>query len=1058
MLTLITAQKHADHSLAQIIPWSIFSSSDFFNFQISPDELNRLEGPLQESSAKLKLKERKDCAVLCFLYAHWAESDEVLYDTLKNNMAVNELVLLRAITATNRMGLLQCIIREMPSLIKTCMNSDVRYNLWRIATRYGCLEMLKLFSEFMQPDEIRQTIVSNGFTVYCEGLMNDNQLQMVQFFESFFYEYSSDKLFLAAGFKALKNVLLWGEQSVIDHFLAYPDVFCCIDNNSSKLPQLKVDHFIQKQLEKWRLAEESYQNETPDGCFSLQEIGLAKLFVRRFIRNGSFEAHESLRKILSIQSVAQHMHTEWIPDEADILFKRPNGLLRLALSEKNITMSQCLLTLPAVRQLAKAEQYYQTELAACFDLAAFAHQCDEQQWCGIEDWMNGSNDDCIFRLYQMTKTMVMAEPGYYVCPETASSEFFKNYAVCAVDDEIFHRQLISYLLSSYQGLMKLFVLLNGGLLICYAKHDLQQYINLYRAAGRDFRLGTSDKDEELNFEIFLQHLDFFQNPNNCKNPVDFFHAALIKCFINTYISPYNTESYFMWDKYRQFWYDMLPKGNYLILKYWYVLMRIGGFQIYHDNFRSFTHDRFFQQNDSQAYGECAFILDRYTDKCDDHYIQSTTSKIAAGITKKLVKHDFMFERLDVMGYLYSFRSVYKKSYKGSSQDWDYNKIKALAIAKFIKVAGLVAWRFKKFAFLDVLLQLSKEFGPVYRYYNTPTLNQGLMSIPGISFFNGDQISRVYQHGEFQNTWDDIRSLFRSTENMNEFWLFLDKKIETKIQHVPSVPTDLIKDAIHFFEMSYPGQSTMDWYLSLRPDQVKLNQVLHLTLLELEREHGFNLDRESTGDVVPRFHGFVDSDYANTLLLSRYLFKECSKYLPGILHGENSHRYQWAAICYFIAKGTIRLPEGKNVHDFVTYVIHNRLWTELVDFYGSNFGSPHFVSSWLRNASQFPNLQKAVIIGFCNRINKFMKTLSFEYNILTYERLILMQSCFEQQFSTKLPRIKEDTISYPMKKSNADSNGILFWGVYSKEKKISPKDGAYSKEIQQCGSSSSFPHG
>ncbi|RUR16430.1 hypothetical protein ELY21_13130 [Legionella sp. km535] len=1067
MLKLNTPEEHSSHPLIKNIPWSIFSSPDFFNCQISKEELFRLKKPLEESSQRLLLRERQYCSILCVLFGHWKETDQVLLDAIKNNMKVLDIIALHAIVISGRTSLLKCFIENMsldnreklridtyilnilsgrilssddvcvfeifeeliPSLITKLMNSDTRLSLWRVATSQGCFEILKLFARHMEPETIKKTISMQEFKLYSLGLMNPNQLQITHYFESFFEQYSPEDMILAGDLDVLVRALFSGHQTVINYFLAYPRIFSKVDKIRQTDLQIKVDQFIQFQLDKWRYAEEIPASSNTDACFSLQEISLAMLFARRFIRQDTFTAHEYLRKLLHIQSLAEHMHRDWIPDEGDSCYRQPNGLLRLALSERKISLAKCLLCLPAVRELAKAENYYKAEIPSCFAIETFSNKCDEQRWNGINDLERSTDEDCIFRLYLMTKTMVLSKPGHFACPESATNDFFDHYAHCAREDEHYHGRVITYLFSSHYGVMKLFVLLNQGLCISYVGNNHQECRNQIHGVGYRFNRGMVSQEEHHNFECFSNHLDFLINTDSRVEVLDYFHAALIKHYINTYIFPGSKPSFIMAKKPKEVWFDMVANGNFLVLEYLYVLMRIGGVPLYSENFKRFTFSRFFDQSVTQARKECDYLLDIYTDKFDDICIQSCASKIATGMAKELLIEDFSLNLKKIKTY----QIIHKYAQKSYGR-WDREQLNALSMAKFIKLAGLLALRFEHYTFFDVLLQLSKDLGPVYRYYNTQYLNQGLMSIPGISISQGELSFRIDKLGEFQNTWTDIVTLFRSPEIMEPFWVFLEGKIEPKIKHVPDIPNELKHNNIHFFEISYPGQTTMDWYLSLSTEQRKLNQALHLTLLELERENGFNLERESTGDVVPRFHGFVDSEYANNLLLSGYLFKECSKYLPGILHGENGHRLQWAAISFFIQQGTIRLPEGKNVHDFLSYVIKNNLWTTLVDHYECNFGGPHFIASWLRNTSQYPSLQKAMVIGYCNRMNKFLQNLPNENNAWNYERLILLQSCFEEQFATQLPRIKMEEIRHPMKKFFADSNGILLWGVYDKAKR------------------------
>ena len=1058
MLKFKTREEHAAAPFIKNIPWSIFSDPYFFNCKITKQGLMRLQGSLEESSQKPESEERPICAILSFLFGHREETDQILCETIRKNAGISDFIVLKAIVATGRASLLKCFIQSMPlqnrekitndalldvtrnainqgdiamldafeelipSLITKFLHSIYGYCCWEKATSNGHLEMLKYFEKKMQPDAVKEIISQFKFSLYAYGLANPNQLSILHYFESF-VECTPEEMILSRNAAALNNALSVGQQDIINYFLAYPRVFAVAEKKSHP----KIDQFIQFQLERWYLAEEERKKMGGDQCFSSQEIELAMLFVRRYIREDSFLAHENLRKLLRIESIAKHMHSSFFPTtESDD--KEPNGLLQLALTRKNISMAKCLLSLPAVRALAKEQNYYQKEnTPSIFAIEAYANKCDEQAWTGVNDLESSMDEDCIYRLYQMSKTMIMSEPGRFVCPESATLTFFQGYSRCAREAPLYHSEVLSHLFSSRYGLMKLFALLRQGLCISYAGNDHQKQVDRFHWDGQKFNRTPENQKEQQDFECFSKHLDTFITPNASNiidaKATDFFHAALLKNFINTYIHFDQTLLSNTTKTAKEAWYNLLKEGNFQGSEYFYILMRIGGFQLYQENFKMFARNDFFNQSAAQTRAICDFFLNRYTDKFKDTNTSERSSKIAANMAKKLLKNNFSLNIDDIKAYhlIYRLKIDYNIS--------ELKQLKALSMAYFIKLAGLLAIRFEQYAFLDVLIQLSKELGPVYRYYNALSLNQHLMPHPGIAVSMGKMSTNMINHGEFQNALTDILSLFHSPEQMDEFCTFLDNKL--KLQHVPSIPSELIQKSIHFFEISYLGKDAYDWYLSLTSEQRKLNQALHLVLLEWERENGYNLEKESTGDVVPRFYGFVDSDYANNLLLAGYLFKESPNYLPGILHGVNSHRIQWAIITFYIARGIIRLPEGKTVHDLLAYVINNKLWSELVDSFHGDFRGPHFVASWLR-ASKYPNIQKAMIMGDCKRIDKFLQSLPTENNPWNYERLIMMQSCFEEQFSTMLPRIKPDNTPFPMQKYSTNDNGLLDWGVYTKD--------------------------
>lgn len=690
--------------------------------------------------------------------------------------------------------------------------------------------------------------------------------------------------------------------------------------------------------------------------------------------------------------------------------EQDNTLLHVALAQGRVSAAQYLLSLPEVRPPVIRQ------------IATDQNDAPD----------NSPPTANAMRLYQLSNKMTPSGSGSYVCPVDMTPEFFTDYASQARTDGQPHAALLCHLLSSRKGIMKLFAMLQQGLGITYTGCNDTWLVKCLRDAGALYQSGTVSPEEQTVFDAFINQLDAHCSPDagslSDSQLPDFFHANLLIFFIGKYVLPDNKWMDNSHKKTQTVWRNVLADGALVEADYYYTLMKITEFQIDRGVFVEFAINRIFSDDDEQAKAQSLFILDKYAEKTQNRHTRSIACRIAACMARDVLNSNFSQNLDDIAALNAAYLSRNYASIYGRSE------LETFSVALFIKVAGLLANRFKQYAFLDVLIALSKKAEAVFYSNDFPPFDCHLMYRPGITISLKGVHSVGTEHGMFQDALNDIIKLFSSPAEFGLFFASLEEKLKSRLAHVPVVPSRLLQSNITLFHQSFPGQETMDWYLALSPEQRKLNQALHLTLLEMEQAQGYNLAFGQDDDGVMRFYGFIPGEYANNIVLSRHLFKESRLYLAGNYHGENSHRIQKAAVDFFCEQGLVRLPTGASVYDLLAYIIKNGLWGEMFDHFDSEFGCPHYVMSWLRHAAQFPNLQKAAVFGFCKSMNKFMQTLPAENNPGSYERVFITQMCYGERFSTATPKVTPDTIAAPVYKYVTDKNGLLLWASYGKNKK------------------------
>jgi len=158
-----------------------------------------------------------------------------------------------------------------------------------------------------------------------------------------------------------------GHREVMERLINFPSVFAYAEMHVYEYGDYIQDFMNRRWID---LAEEmdAFHATHPNDVFDITDVEQAKLYfymMRNLIRQRTPESLEKLNLLLSIPSVKALAHQEVTPWE-------PNELLRLAMSLNNQEAALVLLNIPAVRELAQANDFYQQEQRGVLDLRALA--------------------------------------------------------------------------------------------------------------------------------------------------------------------------------------------------------------------------------------------------------------------------------------------------------------------------------------------------------------------------------------------------------------------------------------------------------------------------------------------------------------------------------------------------------------------------------------------------------------------------------------------------------------------------------------------------------------
>jgi hypothetical protein len=156
---------------------------------------------------------------------------------------------------------------------------------------------------------------------------------------------------------------------VIHHLLSFPKIFAYAEIHEHEHWASYIPSFVDTQLGVLQEQRSVIEAHTPQAVFDITDPEEAKLcfyILRNLIRRNDPVLLDDIRFLIEIPSVKALLHTDVTPNQ-------PSELFRLALSLGNQDAAEILLTVPAVYELARENDFYRLEARGGLDLEALAH-------------------------------------------------------------------------------------------------------------------------------------------------------------------------------------------------------------------------------------------------------------------------------------------------------------------------------------------------------------------------------------------------------------------------------------------------------------------------------------------------------------------------------------------------------------------------------------------------------------------------------------------------------------------------------------------------------------
>jgi len=166
----------------------------------------------------------------------------------------------------------------------------------------------------------------------------------------------------AHNFEAFRMAACGGHLAVIERLLSYPIVLAYAEMHVSEYARF-VNPFIDEKLGSLRAQKNRLEQQAPNGVFNIidpNEANLLFYVLRNLIRRNEARPQNGILFLLNIPSVGLLAHSE------------NNELLRLAMASHNQEAIGLLLNIPAVLQLAEANEFYRDEARGGINLRELA--------------------------------------------------------------------------------------------------------------------------------------------------------------------------------------------------------------------------------------------------------------------------------------------------------------------------------------------------------------------------------------------------------------------------------------------------------------------------------------------------------------------------------------------------------------------------------------------------------------------------------------------------------------------------------------------------------------
>jgi len=246
--------------------------------------------------------------------------------------------------------------------------------LFHDACIYGSSALVAHLGQILGEDGTKGVIRACKYDAYRSACKSGN-LELVTQLGQILGPVETEAAICAGDYATYRSACAEGNISLTKHLLTHENCFAYAESHGQEYGKKYIYSFVDLQLRLLQHRKDTFQVETPEGVFNLPDHEARYYFylLRNLIRRGvtrdyaqAENLHDALIALLEIPSVKALCHQRI--DETG----QENELLRFAMSIGNTQAVESLLNIPAVRELAEANNFYQTERRGGIDFQELA--------------------------------------------------------------------------------------------------------------------------------------------------------------------------------------------------------------------------------------------------------------------------------------------------------------------------------------------------------------------------------------------------------------------------------------------------------------------------------------------------------------------------------------------------------------------------------------------------------------------------------------------------------------------------------------------------------------
>lgn len=251
---------------------------------------------------------------------------------------------------------LKYLVKHSPDTVSEMLQAK-DYSAFRSAIYNEHLAVLQYFSE-IAPEMMPFLIESNEFEAFRQAAMNGS-LPIMKFLIQQLPPLEVERMMTMFTFAPFRLACSSKFDEIVNFLLNYSNVFAYAESYRDSAAENYVKKFIDSELESLRKS----KGVIPASPIT-QEKAKHLFYMARALISRSAPL-ENLLLILEIPEVRELAHQEVTPGQ-------PNELLRVAQRSNNLEAFEYLLSIPAVREEAEANDFYQNEIENGVNLRVIA--------------------------------------------------------------------------------------------------------------------------------------------------------------------------------------------------------------------------------------------------------------------------------------------------------------------------------------------------------------------------------------------------------------------------------------------------------------------------------------------------------------------------------------------------------------------------------------------------------------------------------------------------------------------------------------------------------------